>query len=53
MLTADLDANAKRNGFKDATLRRAKEELKSDAEIEHYQKGGAWHTRKITLPFDD
>lgn len=54
MKTKDLDALAKSNGFSNSTLRRAKDELKKDAEIRYRQTGSGkekeWHTVRISLP---
>ena len=54
MLTKDLETKAKEEGFKNSTLRRAKDHLKENAEIRYYQTGAgtekAWHIKRIVLP---
>ncbi len=54
MLTSDLDGQADADGFSRSTLRRAKEDLKKDAEIEYLSSGigktKIWYIRRVPLP---
>ena len=54
MLTADLEKHAAADGFSKSTLRRAKDELKHEAEIEYFNTGigkeKIWFIRRVTLP---
>ena len=54
ILTAELDRRAKDNGYANRTLRRAKEDLKTEGKIEYFQTGAgrekAWHTRRVLYP---
>ena len=53
MLTSDLEAAAKAEGFSSRTLRRAKDELKQDGETAYRQKQfngeRAWYIYKAKL----
>ena len=54
MPTKDLDRLAKADGFTNSTIRRAKDALKKEAEIEYCQTGTGkdkiWYIRLVTLP---
>ena len=54
MLIKDLESEASAAGFSTATIRRAKEELKKNTEIEYFQTGTmkekTWYVRRVSLP---
>ena len=54
MLTADLEKQAEADGFTRSTLRRAKDELKKESEIEYFNTGVGkdkiWYIRRVSLP---
>lgn len=54
MLTADLENQAEADGFTKSTLRRAKDELKKESEIEYFNTGVGkdkiWYIRRVSLP---
>lgn len=55
MLTADLEKHAAADGFTKSTLRRAKDELKKETEIEYFNTGigkeKIWYIRLVSLPY--
>ena len=54
MPVKELDSQARTEGYSPSIIRRAKDDLKRDAEIEYFQTGSVrervWHVRRIALP---